>query len=320
VTLTHNSLTGAAPAVLPDIAFAMIDALESDVLVLNGALDVVHVSPPFARAIESRGMPSILGSNLRRLARESAQLDSALRDPSGQPRDIVLAVGSDTLAGRIAGARDAFGQVVAYIVTIPIAAAGRRDEMASRLEDLEPVIESVHSIGAATEELLTNVSEIARSAGEAAHTANDAVSAAASTREMVAKLGSATSEIGSVVKFITGIAGQTNLLALNATIEAARAGDAGKGFAVVASEVKELAKRTTEATGEITRMVSEIVATTEGAVNAIASISGVIGQIDEIQGSIAAAVEKQTVVASGISRDLQNVSARASEIVRSARR
>ena len=65
-------------------------------------------------------------------------------------------------------------------------------------------------------------------------------------------------KIGNVVSLIQDIAEQTNLLALNATIEAARAGEAGKGFAVVANEVKELAKQTAQATGEIAEKVSAI--------------------------------------------------------------
>nr|WP_320011745.1 methyl-accepting chemotaxis protein [uncultured Desulfobulbus sp.] len=79
------------------------------------------------------------------------------------------------------------------------------------------------------------------------------MSQAGSASSQVNELGLAAQEIGKVVEAITEISEQVNLLALNATIEAARAGDAGKGFAVVANKIKELARQTAEATGEIKR-------------------------------------------------------------------
>ena len=104
------------------------------------------------------------------------------------------------------------------------------------------------------------------------------------------------------------------MLALNATIEAARAGELGKGFAVVANEVKELARQTAKATGEIGGNITSIQNNTKEAVEAIVQITKVINQINDISSMIASAVEEQAATTGEIGRNVTSVASSSASI------
>jgi methyl-accepting chemotaxis protein len=178
----------------------------------------------------------------------------------------------------------------------------------------QQVSQNLQGLSTGAGEMTSTIQSIAVSANQAAKLASTAVNTAQEANSTVAKLGHSSVEIGVVIKVITSIAQQTNLLALNATIEAARAGEAGKGFAVVANEVKELAKQTAKATGDISRKISAIQGDAKGAVDAIGTISSVINQINEISGTIAVAVEEQSATTNEMTANADEAANGAREI------
>jgi methyl-accepting chemotaxis protein len=184
-------------------------------------------------------------------------------------------------------------------------------------ETSQDVRTNIETLASGAGEMEVSIREIAKNATEAARVAIQGVKETAGAAAMVAKLAKSSAEIGSVMKVITSIAEQTNLLALNATIEAARAGEAGKGFAVVAHEVKELAKGTARATGEIGHIISAIQIDSNQVVGAIGNISAVINQISSFQQAIAGAVEEQAATTSEMLRNVAGVSDGGAQITES---
>ncbi|MEM9352087.1 MAG: PAS domain-containing methyl-accepting chemotaxis protein [Planctomycetota bacterium] len=156
-------------------------------------------------------------------------------------------------------------------------------------------------VATSTEEMTTTVKEISVSVNQAAELARSAETLIAQTTDHVNDLNVRSNEIGSVVEVIRDLAEQTNLLALNATIEAARAGDSGRSFAVVAQEVKDLAKQTSDSTGNIEGSVQSIQESIEKVVSANGSISQSVSEVSGNANTIAAAVEEQSVTMSRIS-------------------
>jgi methyl-accepting chemotaxis protein len=190
--------------------------------------------------------------------------------------------------------------------------AAEAEKMSANMTSVAAAVEeastNVGMVATAAEQMTSTINEIAQNTEKARMITGEAVSEAKSASDKVDELGKAAQEIGKVTKTITEISEQTNLLALNATIEAARAGEAGKGFAVVANEIKELAKQTAEATGEIRKKIEAIQGSTEGTVAQIEQISKVINEVNEMVSTISSAVEEQSVTTKEIANNVTQAS------------
>jgi methyl-accepting chemotaxis protein len=172
------------------------------------------------------------------------------------------------------------------------------------------VVDSTNEVAAAVEELSSSINEIAKNCGEESRISEEASREVASALKVVRDLAESARAIDSIVKIITQIADQTNLLALNATIEAASAGEAGKGFAVVANEVKELARQSSQATGNIKRQIEQIQTASALSEEAFSRMADIIEQINHYSASIAAAAEEQSSTTDEIARSVGVVSSR----------
>ena len=302
----HSAVRAAVRAVLAIVVLSLLLLVALSVLIGRG------ITRPLAH----------VGEVLRRVAGGdlTERLDLDRRDEIG-----VLAGELDGMTERTAAVIRAIGESATTLASASEELSAVAEQLGAAAEETsaqagsasaaaEQVSANVQTVAAGAEQMGASIREISGSAHEAARVAGEAAAAATSTTTTVTKLGASSAEIGQVIKVITSIAEQTNLLALNATIEAARAGEAGKGFAVVANEVKELAKQTSEATGDIHRKVTTIQEDAEAATGAIAEITGVIGRINEIQATIASAVEEQTATTHEISRSVHEAAIGAGDI------
>lgn len=241
-------------------------------------------------------------------------------DMNGRPFKVVKF--ATDLSGRKAENRklaDDFERDVKSLVSIVSASAGQMEGSAQSLATVaEQTNQQSSVVAAATEELSTSVSEIARQLAGAMTVVNRAVGEAEKSEAIVAALVTTAEKVGQVTQMIANIAGQTNLLALNATIEAARAGEAGKGFAVVASEVKSLANETAKATEEISEQIKAIQESSQSTAAAIREIVNSIGDISHVNTSISSAVEEQSAATKEVASNISGVQQAAQETGRSS--
>jgi len=196
--------------------------------------------------------------------------------------------------------------------------AAATEEMSTGLTAIAAAMEqastNVSMVAAASEEMTSTIQEVAQNTESARTIADTAVSRAKQAHVQITELGAAAQKIGKVTETITDISDQTNLLALNATIEAARAGEAGKGFTVVAMEIKELARLTAMATGDIRDQIGGIQKATTVSVSSINEITTIIDEISEIVATTATAVEEQAATTREIAENVNQASQGLTEI------
>ncbi|PKF61686.1 methyl-accepting chemotaxis protein [Psychromonas sp. psych-6C06] len=216
------------------------------------------------------------------------------------------------------------------------------DSMAEEFEQIEQLATAMNEMTATVKEVANNANSASSSTTEASDVAQEGSqfvdATIASINSLSSNIGASSDAvnsvevkvegIGSVVDTIRSISEQTNLLALNAAIEAARAGEAGRGFAVVADEVRNLAKRTQDATVEIQGMIEQLQKSAQEAVNLMVKsvkeadvgvdqvtqaggkLAGIVEKVHHISDmsyQIASAAEEQTTVAANINENLDLV-------------
>jgi len=270
---------------------------------------------------------------------EIGQLSGSLNDMQGQIRKTLLDVASDSAltsftADKVLDSSRIMEKNAAEMMQQASIVASAAEEISTSIrvvsdktsmisQDAEGInhnsvemANNIRSVAVASEELTSSFQEVGQSCQLGQELANKAAENNKTSREKMDALNQSAASINNVINMITEITEQTKLLALNATIEAARAGEAGKGFAVVASEVKDLAKQTAHATGEIVQQIKEMQTNTRAVSDAIAVTHEINQQVDEINTTIAAAVEEQTATVREIARTVTATSDHASEVVR----
>ena len=235
---------------------------------------------------------------IRRTSQSASSLGATATDMQESSRR--LSSGADEATEKSASVAAASEQMVTSMDQMAVSAEG----MSSNLS----------TISRSVEEMTESIREISKNTELASQVAMEAKQLADESNETFAELGTSAEEIGSIVQVIEDIAEQTNLLALNATIEAARAGEAGKGFAVVATEVKELARQTSAAIGEIGGSIGRIQASSGKSAASVAKMTDVIERVQHANEQIASAVEQQDSATQSISSSLSDTTHSASSI------
>ncbi|WP_189338340.1 methyl-accepting chemotaxis protein [Sphingobium sp. SCG-1] len=224
---------------------------------------------------------------------------------------------------RLQDASDEFRADASNLAATLVAIAGELSDAAETMADSASENSNrAADVAAAASQAAANMTEVAsrgRSLAESVHLVEQQVAQAqTATRDAAVRaeqndaqthlLSGAAREIGDVVSLIDSVAKTTTTLAFNAAIEAARAGEPGKSFAVVAHEVKSLAQQTREATGHISKRVTNIQQATEKVFEGHERIALAVADMNILSESVVSSVVEQSAAIRSITANVDEAS------------
>lgn len=300
--------------------FSFLIAIPLSVLITRGITGVVKRLLPIVQSIAEGDLTKETGirqdDEMGKLAIAVDAMALKLRDIVNEihQNSVTLSSSSEELSVTSTQMSQQAEELSNNVVSVASAGEQQSASISGIASSTEEMSTSTTEVATAVEELNATINEIAKSCSMEVELTTNAHDQTTESLKVIRKLVNSANDIGKVVDLIKGFAEQSNLLALNATIEAASAGEAGKGFAVVANEVKELARHSADATGQIRSLVQEVQDNAEISVKSIDSIHHVIEEISQFANSVAVAVEEQSSTTHEISRNLSSISLTVDEV------
>ena len=166
-------------------------------------------------------------------------------------------------------------------------------------QQVESVTQSAQEVNEVVHDVANNISSVSEAANKTDGSTKQGKELVDQASSRLDQLKSSSDRVDEVVATIQSIAKKTDLLALNAAIEAANAGEQGKGFAVVADEVRKLAEQTSQATTQVSEIMTEIKDHSDSSVGAMDQVQTQMAEIfkniehtDKSANQIASAAEE----------------------------